>query len=491
MGEATLSIGSSNHSIFNSSAVPFLQVLSISLTITLSIENGTFIKDTGTFPLFLFILGTFISVPFLGLLFKESHKTVHLYLVGLELFLYVIFILLFFTEWFLLPLLVIPFALSLFKIDLKKGFAWPLKKILIFVGLSFLMYFLGSLLQFIIQPLNAPVTLVSLKEVFIFPGEQFPFLFYFGMNIYGSVLTITISPLTLLVFSVVSALVAENYEGFFTVLRGRGGSGLKSAIYGVTAALSCQCEACISLLPAMIFVIVTITMIPLILESILLLVLSSYFIRSYRRGVSIFVFRKLSGWYSAREIAFAAFLVSAITPLELFGLYLGWLHTPIFFFGISMMNTLSGYVLSKTASSYLHAHFNHILSIALIAAGSILSLAWYIPALTSYAFSSGIAFSIMAISSLLAGIFFGAAHSAMKNGYLVPEAVSLIYGIFIIIIFYISIDFRLNIWPEFSYSQTAIFEIVSWAVMLPLMWIFTQMALYSNHERALAGGPGI
>lgn len=481
MGEVSLPQMASTNSLFDSPAVPGMQIFSVSLTLYLSLENGNFIIDTGTFPLFLIILGTFLTIPLLTLAFSRISKAMTPYSLGIELFLYLAFILLFLREWFLLPLMAMPLILGIFKMNLKQGLGWTQIKILIFVGLSFLMYFLGSLIQFIVQPLSAPVSLVSLKDVYIFPGEPFPFLFYLGMNIYGSALTITFSPLTLIIFSVVAALVAENYEGFFTVLKGRNSSGLKSAVYGVTAALSCQCEACISLLPAMIFIIVSTTMVPLILESIFLLVLSSYFIRAYRLGAPTAFFMKLALWYRTREIIIAAFLVLIVTPVELLGLYLGWLHSPLFFFGISMLDTLSGYALAKFALLYLAKASKNILSVPLIAAGVAMSLSWYIPALTTYAFSSGIAFSLMAISGFMAGILFGIAHSTARNGYLVPEAVSLVYGIFVIIIFYITIDLRVNIWSEFPYAQTVIYEIISWALMLPIMWIFTQMALYSGN----------
>lgn len=481
MGEASLPRFVPSTSIFDGPAVPLLQAFSVALIFYLSLGNGNFIMDTGTFPLFLIIFGTLVSVPFLTLAFNRINGTLGLYFLGLELFLYIALILLFLREWFLLPLIAMPLILGVFKTDLRQGLGWSQAKILIFVVLSFLMYFLGSLVQFIVQPLNAPVSLVSLKDVYIFPGEPFPFLFYLGMNIYGSVLTLTISPLTLIVFSIVAALVAENYEGFITVLRGSGGSGLKPAIYGLTAALSCQCEACISLLPAMVFIIVSTAMVPLILESVTLLILSNFFIRAYRKGVPTLFFMKIAQWYRAREILIAAFLVLIVTPVELLGLYFGWLLLPLFFFGISMLDTLSGYALAKVALQFLAKRGSNFLPAVLIIAGMALSLTWYIPQMTSYALSSGIAFSVMAISGFIAGILLGIAHSTSRNGYLVPEAISLVYGIFVIIIFYITIDFRANIWNEFPYSQTAIFEIISWALMLPLMWIFTQMALYRGN----------
>ncbi len=485
MGLFPITENTTKISFLKNPIIPFLQFFLISLVFFVSLESRNFLYDSNTLPQFYMLFGILISIPFFTyVLGRKGHDTLT-YFLALEIFLYIILILVFAREWFIIPLTVANLSLSVLKLDRISGMNWINKKILIFIVLSFLMYILGSLMQFIIQPLSAPVTLVSLKNVFIYPGQVFPFLFDFGVNLYGNFITITMSPFTFIVFTFVSALVAENYEGFFAVLRRNGGGTFKSLIYGVTAALSCQCEACISLLPAMVFILVTVSMIPLIIESLVLLYLSNYLIRMYLRGTMPVFFHKLSASYRKVQIFFASFLVLILTPLELVGIYIGWLASPIFFFGMAMLNTLAGYVLIRAVSGFIKLKENILLSVLFIAIGTFISLVWYYPSMTLSAFGSGAVFSIMAISGLVAGILFGLAHTSLKRGYVVPEAVSLIYGIFVIVIFYLSIDYRLTLWPEFSYTQTAIFEIIGWAVMLPVMWIFTQIAIYAAPDLQL------
>ena len=485
MGPLPITENTTKISFLKNPIIPFLQFFLILLIFFISLQAGNFLFDSNTLPQLYMLLGILTALPFLTYGFSRKGHTLHIYFLALEIFLYLLLILVFAREWFIIPLTVANFGLSILKMDRSSGFSWNHKKILIFIVLSFLMYLLGSLMQFIIQPPTAPVTLVSLKNVFIYPGQVFPFLFDFGANLYGNAVTVTMSPFTFIVFTFVSALVAENYEGFFAVLRRNGGGTFKSLIYGVTAALSCQCEACISLLPAMVFILVTVSMIPLIIESLVLLYLSNYLIRMYLRGTMPVVFRNISASYRNVQIYFASFLILILTPLELAGIYIGWLSSPIFFFGMAMLNTLAGYVLIRAVSGFIKLKENMPLSVLFIAVGTLISLSWYYPSMTFYAFNNGLIFSIMAISGLAAGILFGLAHSSLRRGYVVPEAVSLIYGIFVIVIFYLSIDYRLILWPEFSYTQTAIFEIISWAVMLPVMWIFTQIAIYAAPDLKL------
>lgn len=459
--------------------VPLLQFLTLSVAIWVSLWNRTLIYDSDATVEFSIYVGTLLILPFLTFVLYKMNLRFHIYSLAAEIFLYSLLILILLKDMALIPLTAVALVASILKVDRGPALKWDNIKIIIFISFSFIMYFLGGLMQFIIQPALAPISIAPLKDVFIYPGQSFPFLFDLGMNIYGSVVTLSLSPFTLIIFSLISALVAENYEGFIVALRRSGKGGIRSALYGVTAALSCQCEACISILPAMIFLIVTTAMVPLIMESLLLLVMSNILIRLYLSGRVPSFFGRAEKYYVKNEKFLASALVLIATPVELTGIYLGWLGIPVFFFGMGMLDVLAGYTLLHSLSGYLKVRRSVSASWAALVSGLILSFVWYYPPLTLAAFNSGAVFSVMAISGLAAGVLFGFSHLSLRKGYVMPETVSLIYGIFVIAIFYLSIDFRLNLWPEFPYSQTVIFEVISWAIMLPVMWIFTQLAIIS------------
>lgn len=443
----------------------------------LSLTGGGFVYDTNAFSEFLIFSGTVVGLPLVTWAFRKRFPLWSFYTNGLEIFLYGLMIPIFLRNLSLVILVAVSLLLSVLKLERQSTDRWPYFKMFIFLLLSVIMYILGSFLQFIIQPPSVPVILVPLSSIFIFPGQAFPPLYYMGMNLYGAFATITISPLSLLLFTPIAGLVAENYEGFFRILRRGRRAGIRSVLYGVTATLSCQCEACISLLPAMLFVILTVAMIPLILESFLLLVLSNIVIRRYFEKRNLDLFQKAVTSFSRLQLPLAAFMILFEIPVELFGIYLGWIKDPIFFFGMGMLNTLSGYVLIISAGRFIRAIGGTMKAFLLVVSGSVASLVWYLPSLTHAAFTSGLVFSVMVIASLVSGVIFGLAQKSLRNWYLVPEAVSLIYGIFIVAIFYLTVDLRMTLWNEFTYTQTVIFEIFAWTVMLPVMWFFTQVSI--------------
>lgn len=466
--------------------LPAVQTIIILIFFEVSFSSGSIIYDTDAFAEFLIYAGTLASLPILTYLLGLKMPVWSLYSLSLEIFLYALMVPLFLRDPALLPLLVLPVVLSVLKLNRGSGDSGnSALKVAIFLVLSTLMYVLGSFMQFIMQPAYSPTVFASLTSIFIFPGQSMPPLYYLGMDIYGPYLTITVSPIGLFLFAVISALVSENYDGFFRVLRKSRSGSVRSILYGVTATLSCQCEACISLLPALAFVILTVAMVPLILESFLLLVLSNLIIRRIIGGKPVGIFENIVGWFSRNKLLLASVLLLPVTPAALIGIYLGLLSSPVFFFGMGMANTLSGYVLMLAAGQFIRIHRNVPASIALMAIGMFLSLIWYLPSITYVAFSSGAVFSAMVVASLASGVLFGLSHLSVPHGHLVAESVSLVYGIFIIFIFYLTVDFRYVLWGEFPYGQTVIFEIVSWAVMLPIMWFFTQVSILRSSGNGL------
>lgn len=460
--------------------VPAIQFFLLAILFWLSLGNGSFIYDSDATPELYIFTGTLIALPLLTYAFRRLKEGIGLYLNSLELLLYLLLIPLFIRNPAFAILVVLPLVLSLLKFNDNSHSMWPYWKAAIFVSISLLMYFLGGFLQIIAQPASAPVVITPLTSIFIFPGQNLPVLFSYGFTIYGSYVTMTLSPLSLAAFTLIAALVSENYHGFFRILGGNGKGNIRTVLYGVTAALSCQCEACISLLPAMLFVIVTIAMIPLIVESVLLLLLSYAMIRLHARHGKLQIFSSIASGFSRIRLPMVSALLLSSSPLLIAGLYLGWFSNPIFFFGMGMTDTLTGYLLVLSIPIAFRRSRSNARPVLFIILASVMSFMWYFPQLTYHAYDSGAIFSIMVALSLASGAIYGVAHRTASRGYLVSEAVSLLYGIFVIVLFYFTVDYRTNPWGMFTYTQTVIFEIISWAIMLPVMWYFTQLSIFSS-----------
>lgn len=367
------------------------------------------------------------------------------------------------------------------------------RKIIIFVLATLFMFFVSKLLIFAVQPGNFPLTFVQIGSVFDTQFEGIPFLFQGGFAFYTPFFVIMVSPASIVLFTIIAILLTENYNGIFNRLtKGGNHKGLHSTLYGVAGALSCQCEGCISLFPTMTALILTVAMIPLLLESLILL-LATYILltRYFGKNVRVGFLNRISGLNKLRESYVTVSVVTVLLPLyEVIGIYMGQIGNIFFFFGTGIGMVLVGYADVIIYSQFLNFNGKKTIPAFLIALASIIGVMWFIPAFASAAFYNAQIFAAMNISLFISGVLFGIARSHYSGAAkkLVDEYLALMLGMIPVVILYISSTFRVLLWPEFGITQQVEFSIAAWAALLPLMWITTNLSLYNASAPATGVG---
>lgn len=460
----------------NKLRISIAQSLIVFFTFYLSIVSGNIqIDDRGSFYLFLFMT-QIILLPLFSVLLFRVFTRVGIYMESLEILIFLMLLLVFLKFPVEAIMLSITILLSVLKISSpRKDFP----RVGAFLAISFLMYFLGESVQFIIQPRPSPVVMIPLKYVYILPGELFPWIYRDGINLYGSVLTLTISPLVLLIFSAIAIISTDNFFRIYGLVNGRRGADMAvTGFQGAAASLSCQCEGCIAVLPSVSAAILTVAMIPLIMESFVLLLLTNVItgMVTTRYGAFSSAFSRIMSVLSRYLLVIVLISIPIISSIMVMG---GYFRTPIFIFGLSMAGAFAGYLMGSRAFKRRFL-FSKALKALLIAAGLTGILIWYVPSVTYYLVNFFPAFLIMSFISLAAGFLLGVLRWQINAGYLVGEITTLAIGVLDISLFYLSLEFRFNPWAEFSYSSLLFFEIISWGIMVPAMWISTQQTLIGS-----------
>lgn len=432
-----------------------------------------------------YIMAAISSVSAASILLPSKYATVRFYLSSLTLLIFVGLFFLSLHSGILLIislLLLIPYSYYWFME--YREYESALKKLLTFSAAILFMYFVGNLLHFFISPISYPSTFVPIQDQFAPPGGRVPFLLYYGISVYSPLFQISLSPVSLLMFSLISSILTENYFSIFRLLRkGNGKTKIQGTAYGVISLLSCQCEGGISLLPTMAVLIISISMIPVIGESFLLLLLTNILInRYYIKGSSVRFLVKFGGLEKKLAgIILAAALFIGTPIAETFGIYLGLLSNIFFFFGIGILMTVSAYYEAVVVGKLLDYHRSPhpALLSALFLIGSIFMFIWYIPTLTISAVENVSVFLIMNLTSVVAGIAFGIVRLSTKKTtrQLLDEFIALMFGMPPIIVFYLSAMSNLLIWPTFGITEQIEFGIIIWAILLPFMWLTTNISL--------------
>lgn len=442
----------------------------------ISITAGSIqIDDRGSSYLFLFI-AQILLLPFISVLSFKVFPKVSIYLESLEILMFLMLLLVFLKFPAEAIMLSIAILLSVLKIsNPRKDFP----RVGVFMAISFLMYFLGESVQFIIQPRLSPVVMIPLKYVYILPGELFPWIYRDGINLYGSVLTLTTSPLVILIFSAIAIISTDNFFRIYGLVNGKRGAGMAvTGFQGAAASLSCQCEGCIAVLPSVSAAILTVAMIPLIMESFILLILTNVItgMVTSRYGAFSSAFSRIISVLSRYLLVLVLISIPIISSILAMG---GYFRTPIFIFGLSMAGAFAGYLMGSN-SVRKRFLFSKCLKSLLIVAGLTGILIWYVPSVTYYLVNFFPAFLFMSFITLVSGFLLGVMRWQIKAGYLVGEIATLAIGVLDISLFYLSLEFRFNPWAVFSYSSLLFFELISWGIMVPAMWISTQQTLIGS-----------
>jgi hypothetical protein len=166
--------------------------------------------------------------------------------------------------------------------------------------------------------------------------------------------------------------------------------------------------------------------------------------------------------------------------------FFSWINIGMFVEGIFLVIILNFIIkINTTKYSSLFKYMG-------IPASIILMFIWYIPYFTEAAYTSPVTFAVMSITSIASGLVTGLTYYSLKSGNrkLFYEFVAMMFSMFSIIIFYISIVAGITIWVEFGLEQQVIFSLVTWAVSLPFMWFGTNITFSDSVGRRLYGKTG-
>ncbi len=397
-------------------------------------------------------------------------------------------------------------SISLFSISLAPllsySFLWwnsatnvrlELKKLITFSLAMAFMYLAASMFHVGPEPSFYPATFASVSEAYVFSPHGVPYLLKGGIAFITPYIQGVVSPLSFVIFTLISALLTENYFGIFAILRrGNGETKVSGAAYGAVSLLSCQCEGGISLLPTMAYLVITIAMIPILTESLALLLLTNMLIgRYYLQGKKVRLLGKISNPNNNLPGYVMAAILFLATPLmETVGIYLGMITNIFFFFGIGILMTVSAYyevVFIGKLVGY-ERRVNPVVLGAMFVAASTIMFIWYIPHYTILAVSQVSVFLLMNLTSLTAGFLFGMIKlsTPRATGQLLEEFITLMFGMPPIIVFYFSALVQAQLWPVFNITQQTEFGLIVWAIILPFMWLTTNMSLNDARDNFTA-----
>ncbi len=362
----------------------------------------------------------------------------------------------------------------------------PGKKIRVttFFATLTLIAFLGGIISLFQQPYVIPITIETANTLFIGVGHSLPILEKYGIFIISPDMMMTVSPIEFLIFFGISSLVSENY---FLIIRyienKRSAMGKAGAvIYGITGALSCQCESYIALLPAISAFLLDEILLPTVFSSLILLFLTYIFVsKFYMKGRHIFYFEP-ERWNRNSRLQLLFLSSSVILPpiIVTIGVYFGLQLNPIFFFLSAMYMVLEGYIFSYSIFRFIRPVLRTRLTNTIIStAGVVISLIWYFPYLTGLAYHNGLIFDVMTLSGFLGGIMmaYSYTHSPRAQAYAINEYITVIFSIFPLAIFYMGNVLEIKIWPFFTLEGQIIYSLINWLIMLPVMWLATHISL--------------
>ncbi len=463
----------------------FLQIIAFlvfTLALGLARMYGILIADSDISMqfagLFVFPLVVTVAVS----LVRKSVMNIYLR-SSLSLF-YILVTVLSYPYFNIMLLFAVSFLISLYGLlnDKSGSRNHSLKKAIAF-SLSFLiMVIISGLFRFNIKPQNIGILLASISDD-VLPGGT-PVIFSNGIVLFSRYIVLTLSIQYIILFFALSVLLVENYFLIFSTIRTRSGRAATSPqLTGALSVLSCQCESITAAFPSIVSLILSAAIIPLILESIVLVGLTNYLLRGrFRKGLNSPVLSRIWPGTSRSILLTAGSLMTIAVPLSyVFGTFLK-LEENLFFYGMeNFAMFLTGMILIILASSI--REFSPVRSrwakLGLVFVSSMLMFIWFYPVLSKIAVTSSIVFGVMGFISLAGGAIGGIAYVSAgqegKSAFI--EYLSMMFSMFAIVIFYVSILFSYRIWGIFTLTQQVEFSIVLWIIALPSMWLSTNLVL--------------
>ncbi|EQB71050.1 MAG: hypothetical protein AMDU1_APLC00039G0027 [Thermoplasmatales archaeon A-plasma] len=265
----------------------FLSIFLAVLAIAFSYYQHSLIVDTAAAVPLMILGAIFILFCALNLLFYRRHSPLSLHISSFILSNMVVLAVAFygFPELFIIISALAIYAVYYFEI--ARHFSDTVVRIPTFFATLLLMAFLGDIVAHIAQPPGFPVTVESTATMFTILGLKIPLLEEFGVFIISPIASFVTSPVEYILFFSIAALVSENYHEIITFVAGRrvGAGKVGTAVYGLTGALSCQCESFIALLPAVSILLIDYILVPMIFVSAALLSATYILVvRYYKKG---------------------------------------------------------------------------------------------------------------------------------------------------------------------------------------------------------------
>lgn len=359
-----------------------------------------------------------------------------------------------------------------------------------FVLLMIFMYFVSSVVKVEVPGVKGYEFAVALYTDNISP-QGIQFIMLGALTVFSKLFILDVSAGDFILFVTISAILTENYSMIFTYLKNKNKGMVNTTLSGAVTALSCQCESLAAAFPTVIVLLLSVIIVPLMVETVGSIILTSFLLsRFYMRGREWKFVHTIESWSSGN--GFLKLLIPSlfiVPAFEVIGIYLGFKSVFMFFAGINFLMFLVGIFVPlfiHRLASFKPFSRNSSL-VALLLSAVFIMYIWYIPPLTLHAYTSASYFGLMNISAVAAGVLTGIAYistGSKENRRLMLEFINMMGSMFAIIIFYISVVGRTTIWPEFGLLQATEFAIAMFGVTLPFMWLSTHMTLseYATQE---------
>lgn len=321
-----------------------------------------------------------------------------------------------------------------------------------------------------------------------------PVIFLGGLVFFTRYLVFSISAQAMLMFVILAVLLVDNYFLIIDFFRKNSRDVLGGQISGALTVLSCQCESITAAFPSIVSLVLSAAILPLIGESIFLVFMTNLLLRyRFKKGISVGFLERL---YPMRKQTFLLAVSSAVILmlplLEVFGVYFGWQRTLYFYGGLNFLMFISGILASFLVgrlATIRAGSLGRSLSVTFVALSTIFMFVWFYPPLADLSVTNGSYFALMSLTSFAGGITSGLVYLRLTGPgrRLFLEYLGMMFTMFAIVIFYISILTAYSVWPVFNLTEQVIFSIAVWVVSLPFMWFTTNIAL--NHSVSSRGVP--
>ncbi len=386
-------------------------------------------------------------------------------------------------------------ALSMLSVTTVLQAAWIVgrPRILIYrwiTSVSFFIFMVLASTLLRILPGNLSGTGLTLIVGSVLDSENpagVPLLFKSALVLYGSSVVFTLSFQYLILISVLSWLIPENFYLIWKLfltdrgVRAAGGTvrGVPSLMNSAAVVLSCQCEGVVASVPAISSLLVGILILPLIAESTLMLVASNLiFTMMLRRGET--GFRRLRRVLNRIMPVPAVILLILLPPISIYGAMTGAETSIYYFYGLAAIMFLAGIIAGYSLfDRFLKAEARPFISMLSFFASATAMFIWFLPVFSTYAFLNYGLYALMDLSSIVAGIVaaLGVKTSGRNGSVLFTESISMMFPLVSLVIFYYSISSPDPIWWQFPVSSQIPFAIIMLLISLPLLWLTTILSV--------------